>query len=126
MTSSVDPSGLCCAPVAAKAPPPPALNLLLVSESTHWREAVQAAAAEIGGGVSNCDARDAVIRLAGITPHYSHLLLDPGSADGLLDELVTLTAGDRESSTAMLLLGSQVQQPPRTRRGPVTRSAGLR
>ncbi len=113
MTDGVDPCGLGCVPVAVLAPPPASCNLLLVSESTHWREAVHAAAAEIGGGVSSCDARDAVIRLACITPRYSHLLLDPGSADGLLDELMTLTAGDRESSTAMLLLGCHGQLPPR-------------
>ena len=93
---------------AATATPPPAVpcNLLLVSGNQCWTRAVQEAAAEIGGGVSRCDARDAVIRLACITPHYSHLLLHPDSADGLLNELVTLTAGDRESSTEMLLLGS--------------------
>lgn len=71
------------------------------------------AAAEIGGGVSSCDARDAVIRLACIAPHYSHLLLHPDSADGLLNELVTLTAGDRQPSTEMLLLGAQGLLPSR-------------
>ncbi len=99
---------------AATATPPPAVpcNLLLVSGNQCWTRAVQEAVDEIGGGLSRCDARDAVIRLACITPHYSHLLLHPDSADGLLNELVTLTAGDRESSTEILLLGAQGQLPP--------------
>jgi EAL domain-containing protein (putative c-di-GMP-specific phosphodiesterase class I) len=74
---------------------------------------VRAAAAEIGGGVSSCDARDAVIRLACIAPRYSHLLLHPDSAGGLLNELVDLTVGDRESNTEMLLLGATGSPPPR-------------
>jgi EAL domain-containing protein (putative c-di-GMP-specific phosphodiesterase class I) len=81
-------------------------NLLLVSDSRRWTRAVHAAAAEIGGGVACCDARGAVARLAGIAPRYSHLLLHPDSADGLLDELVTLTAGERDQTARILLLGS--------------------
>ncbi len=98
---------------AVPTPPPAPCNLLLVSESRRWTQAVRDAAAEIGGGVSSCDARDAVIRLACIAPHYSHLLLHPDSADGLLNELVTLTAGDRQPSTEMLLLGAQGLLPSR-------------
>jgi EAL domain-containing protein (putative c-di-GMP-specific phosphodiesterase class I) len=75
-------------------------------------QVVRAAAAEIGGGVSRCDARDAVIRLTCVAPQYSHLLLDPVSADGLLNELVHLTAGDRAPRTEMLLLGT-AKPPPR-------------
>src|ERR1700733_200098 len=95
---------------AAVTPLPVACNLLLVSGNRRWTQAVRAAAAEIGGGVSSCDAHDAVMRLTCVTPSYSHLLLHPGSADGLLNELVNLTAGDRESSTEMLLLGTQGRQ----------------
>jgi EAL domain-containing protein (putative c-di-GMP-specific phosphodiesterase class I) len=106
--------GISTPSTAVTATPPPAApcNLLLVSGNPCWTRAVQDAAAEIGGGLSRCDAKDAVIRLACITPHYSHLLLHPDSADGLLNELVTLTAGDRESSTEILLLGAQGQLPP--------------
>ncbi len=112
MTDRVNASGS-SALAAAPAPAPVPCNLLLVSGSERWTRAVREAAAEIGGGVSSCDARDAVIRLACIAPHYSHLLLHPDSADGLLNELVILTAGDRESSTEMLLLGTQGAVPPR-------------
>ena len=85
MVDASDTSGLGCGHAAAPAPPPVPCNLLLVSASKRWTQAVRAAAAEIGGGVSRCDARGAVIRLASIVPRYSHLLLDPGSADGLLE-----------------------------------------
>ncbi len=112
MTDRADSSGP-CGHAAGLRPPPAPCNLLLVSGSRRWTQAVREAAAEIGGGVSSCDARDAVIRLACVAPHYSHLLLHPGSADGLLNELVNLTAGDRESSTEMLLLGSAKPSPPR-------------
>ena len=92
--------------------PPPPCNLRLVSGSRRWARAVQAAAAELGGVVSHCDARDAVVRLAGVAPRYSHLLLHPDSADGLLDELMKLTAGACEFGTEVLLLG-RTRPPPR-------------
>ncbi|MGA3402450.1 MAG: EAL domain-containing protein [Acetobacteraceae bacterium] len=112
MTDCADTSGL-LPHAAVLTPPPVPCNLLLVSGDKRWTRAVREAAAEIGGGVSSCDARHAVIRLACLAPHYSHLLLHPDSADGLLNELVTLTAGDRESDTEMLLLGNQGPLPPR-------------
>jgi EAL domain-containing protein (putative c-di-GMP-specific phosphodiesterase class I) len=111
MTCGADMSGSGCAPAAAS---PPACHLLLVSESQRWAKAVQVAATELGCDLSRCDARNAVLRLAGSAPRYSHLLLHPGSAGGLLDELVQLTAGARESGTEMLLLGRTAQRPPRT------------
>ncbi|HUN41928.1 MAG TPA: EAL domain-containing protein [Acetobacteraceae bacterium] len=96
------------------ASPPALCNLLLVSDSRRWARAVQVVAAELGCGVSRCDARGAVLRLAGIGPRYSHLLLHPSSAGGLLDELVQLTAGAHESGTEILLLGRAFPRPPRT------------
>jgi EAL domain-containing protein (putative c-di-GMP-specific phosphodiesterase class I) len=102
--------------------PASAWNLLVVSANRRWTEAVRAAAAEMGGGVSTCGARDAVIRLAGTTPRYSHLLLHPSCAEGLLHELVDLTAGSRGSGTEMLLLGAATA-PPRVG---VVRSASRR
>lgn len=113
MIDCADTSGPCCTPVAVPAAPPGSCNLLLVSASKRWTQAVRAVAAEIGGDVSSCDAKNAVIRLACIAPRYSHLLLHPGSADGLLDELVNLTAGTWESGTEMLLLGKTGPLPPR-------------
>jgi len=93
---------------------PHGCNLLLVSDSPRWAEAVQVAAAALGCGVYHCGARDAVIRLSDSSLRFSHLLLQPTSAGGLLDELVQLTAGARESGTRMLLLGRTRQRPPRT------------
>ena len=49
------------------------------------------AAETLGGGdVLTCDARDALVRLAGTSSHYSHLLVDRNDAEGLLDELADL------------------------------------
>ena len=107
-----DSSGLRSGAAAAPAPPQGAFNLLLVSGNRRWTQAVRNAAADIGGGLSLCDAKGAVIRLACIAPRYSHLLLHLGSADGLLNELVDLTVGDRDSSTELLLLGTN-RPPPR-------------
>ena len=111
MTACSDMSGLCRGPAPVPASAPVPCNLLLVSASGPWTKAVQEAAAEIGGGVSSCGARDAVVRLSCIAPRYSHLLLHPESADGLLHELVGLTAGDRDSSTELLLLGTAEPAP---------------
>src|ERR1700733_11447889 len=113
MTERATSPGLRCAEPAVPSMPAVPYNLLLVSASTRWTRAVKEAAAELGSGVSTCDAKGAVFRLAGIAPHYSHLLLHPGSADGLLDELIDLTANDRESSTEMLLLGTAATSPSR-------------
>ncbi|HTW70228.1 MAG TPA: EAL domain-containing protein [Acetobacteraceae bacterium] len=112
MTGGTPVSGTGCGSAAAGPPPP--CNLLLVSDSRRWARAVQVAAAELGCGFSQCDARGAVARLAGSAPRYSHLLLHPDSAGGLLDELVQLTAGAHESGTEILLLGRTAQPPPRT------------
>lgn len=111
MTYGADMSGSGCAQTAASAP---SCHLLLVSDSQRWANAVQVAATELGCGFSRCDARSAVLRLAGSAPRYSHLLLHPSSAGGLLDELVQLTAGAHESGTEILLLGRTAQRLPRT------------
>jgi len=89
------------------------VSLLLVSANQRWSQTVRAAAAEIGGGgeVLACGARDALLRLA-TTRHYSHLLLQPSCADGLFDELVTLTAGGARPRTSILLLGPAANPPP--------------
>src|SRR6202451_1957125 len=98
--------------VASDSGPPSAgaahgrLNLLLVSRSANWARAVRSATAEIGGGgISTCGARDALTRLAGISPHYSHLLVDKKDADGLLKELADLANEIADPNTDMLVLG---------------------
>lgn len=111
MTNCSDSSELHSARTLVGVVPGGACNLLLVSGSQRWTQAVREAVAEIGGGVFRCDARDAVVRLAGTAAHYSHLLLHPDSADGLLNELVDLTAGDWDSSTELLLLGTATPPP---------------
>ncbi len=82
------------------------LNLLLVSRSPGWARAVVRATEEIGGGVSTCSARDALTCLAGISTHYSHLLVDTKDADGLLKELVDLVSEIADPNTEMLMLGA--------------------
>jgi hypothetical protein len=91
----------------------PSVNLLLVSESPAWHQAVGSALAEIGGParLAACGARCAVLRLASAHERYSHLLLQPGSAEGLLDELVDLAAPAAGSATEVILLGSEAHHP---------------
>ena len=99
-------------------------HLLLISGSRRWKNAVQAAAAEIGGArVAVCQAREAVVRLAGTAECYSHVLVQPGSADGWLAEILDLTAAAGGSSAEMFLLGAPASLPPRVG---VIRSANLR
>lgn len=92
------------------------LNLLLVSRSASWAKAVHRATAEIGGGgVSTCGARDALARLAGVSPHYSHLLVDEEDADGLLQELASLTNEIADPDTDILTLGAARTKRPHIR-----------
>ena len=89
-------------------------QLLLISTSRRWRDAVQAAARDIHGArVATCAAREAIVRLAGTTERYSHVLVQPGSADGWLSELVDLSAASGGSPTEMFLLAPPEPPPPR-------------
>lgn len=89
------------------------VNLLLVSNDPRWERAVGAAAADCGGAlVSNIRARDALARLTGTSTRYSHLLLDRGCADGLLQELADLTSEPAGSQTEMLMLGEGAPSHP--------------
>ena len=86
--------------------PPSALNLLLVACDRDWSVAVTDALSDLGaGGISTCDARGALARLSGVRPRYSHLLVQPESADGLIQALADVTSGPAGSDTAMLILG---------------------
>jgi EAL domain-containing protein (putative c-di-GMP-specific phosphodiesterase class I) len=92
---------------------PPNLNLLLVSRDTNWARAIHSAMREMGGAdVSLCGARDALARLARMSPHYSHLLVDGNDADGLLKELADLTTEIASPDTDMLMLGATAAGHP--------------
>ena len=89
------------------------VNLLLVSESPGWHQAVGSALMAMGSpaGLAACGAKGAVARLASAHEKYSHLLLQPGSAEGLLDELVDLAGPAAGSGTEVILLGDEVLHP---------------
>jgi EAL domain-containing protein (putative c-di-GMP-specific phosphodiesterase class I) len=96
--------------------PGPDLSLLLVSRSPAWSEAVRGATEALGrGDIEICDARDAVVRLAGSSFHYSHLLVDRNDADGLLGELVDLATEVAAPATDLLVLGAADSRYPGTR-----------
>lgn len=93
--------------------PPLALNLVLVTRDPHWTSAVSGAASDLGiDGLSTCDARSALARLSGSRDHYSHLLVQPDSADGLIAALADVTSGAAGSETTMLVLGNARGIPP--------------
>lgn len=90
-----------------------AVNLLLVSRSPDWVAAVNGATAALSGsGVSACDARDALSRLAGTKTHYSHVLVDQNDADGLLNELADVAIEVVSPDTDMLVLGGSGPRHP--------------
>lgn len=92
------------------------INLLLVSRSPKWSQAVHTATRELGGGdVLTCDARDALALLAGTAAHYSHLLVDHNDAEGLLDELADLATEAADPDTDMLVLGPTDSHHPHIR-----------
>ena len=94
----------------------PDLNLLLVSCNPDWFNAVTGATASLGHvDVSTCGARDALARLAGTNPHYSHLLIDRNDAEGLLDELADLATEMSAPDTDMFVLGAADSRYPRIR-----------
>ena len=84
-------------------------QLLLVSSDPRWGEAVESATSGRSDlAVSACDARSALVRLAG-GDHVSHLLVEERCAGGLLDELIELAAAHADRSTRLVILGG----PPR-------------
>ncbi len=80
--------------------------LLLLSRSPHWTASVrrEAAALHVERLLIVSDARDAVALLC-CGERFSHLLMHPPAADGLLADLIGLTAGEAESGIAIVLLG---------------------
>lgn len=109
--------------------PTPALNLLLVARDRDWSAAVSDAVSDIGpAGVSSCDARGALLRLSATRKRYSHLLVQPESADGLIEMLADVTSKPAGSQTSMLILGRSDTTIPGTdviasADGPAIRSA---
>jgi EAL domain-containing protein (putative c-di-GMP-specific phosphodiesterase class I) len=84
----------------------PGFNLLLVSRSEAWAEAVRGAAEEAGGGVTPCTAHEAIAHMASPTASHSHVLVDRADADGLFDELARLALeGAASEKIGMLALG---------------------
>ena len=82
----------------------PALLLLCRNESWIHSVRLEAAALGIARLLVVGDAHDAVALLSG-GERFSHLLLHPPAADGLLTDLIGLTTGEAESGIATLLLG---------------------
>lgn len=80
--------------------------LLLLSSDADWTESVRNEMAALGAArlLSVNHAREAVALLSG-GERFSHLLLHPPSADGLLPDLIGLTTGEAESGIATVLLG---------------------
>jgi EAL domain-containing protein (putative c-di-GMP-specific phosphodiesterase class I) len=83
----------------------PGRNLLLVSRSVEWAQAVQAAIAAPGDALLTCGADEALSRLAGVANHYTHLLVQDRDADGLTGALADLTTEIADPDTSMLMLG---------------------
>ena len=98
---------------AAVPRPPHALNLLVVANGGRWPAAVADAISGLGGGISACDAQGALARLSDTQKRYSHLLIEPASAGGLIDVLADITSQPAGSRTAMLMLGTPVGAHPR-------------
>lgn len=90
--------------------------LLLLSSDADWTESVRNEMAALGAArlLSVNHAREAVALLSG-GERFSHLLLYPPAADGLLPDLIGLTTGEAESGIATVLLGeggAQAQRMP--------------
>ena len=80
--------------------------LLLLSRSATWIDSVrhEAAALDVERLLIVSDARDAVALLS-CGERFTHLLMHPPAANGLLPDLIGLTAGEAESGIATVLLG---------------------
>jgi EAL domain-containing protein (putative c-di-GMP-specific phosphodiesterase class I) len=80
--------------------------LLLLSRNAGWTDSVRREAARLPVArlLTVSDARDAVALLC-CGERFSHLLMHPPAADGLLPDLIGLTTGEAESGIATILLG---------------------
>jgi EAL domain-containing protein (putative c-di-GMP-specific phosphodiesterase class I) len=92
------------------------LSVLLITRNPDWMNAVEGATRQMGHGqVAMCGARDAISRLAGMVPHYSHVLANEEDADGLFATLADMTVEIRRPDTDMLALGQIGVRRPRVR-----------
>src|ERR1700679_1048727 len=96
------------------APSASSLNLLLLIEDPSWRDAIKRALAKLGYGQTTAAVSpiDALYRLVSPTNKFSHLLVQPSAAAGMMDDLVGMTAGEAGSPTILVLLGNSPRPMP--------------
>jgi EAL domain-containing protein (putative c-di-GMP-specific phosphodiesterase class I) len=96
------------------APTAPALNLLLLTDDSGWRDVARRALARIGHGESTIAASpvDALYRLVAPTNKFSHLLVQPHVADALMDDFAGITAREAGAQTMLVLLGESLRSMP--------------
>jgi hypothetical protein len=82
-------------------------NILLLGLTPGWVNAVSREAQSLGGIRIDAatTAEQALLRLANGAPAISHLLIENGFTDALLDELVDLTAGEAPTGAHLVVLG---------------------
>jgi EAL domain-containing protein (putative c-di-GMP-specific phosphodiesterase class I) len=83
----------------------PTLNLLLVSSSAEWAQAIKSAISDVSAGLLTCGPSEALARLAGIAAHYTHLLVQESDADGLSGTLAAMATEIVDPDTNVLMLG---------------------
>ncbi len=93
------------------APSPPSLNLLLLIDDPAWRDVTKRALTRLKRGQTTAAASpiDALYRLVSPTNKFSHLLVQPSAAGGMMEDLIGMTSGEAGSPTILVVLG----QPPR-------------
>jgi EAL domain-containing protein (putative c-di-GMP-specific phosphodiesterase class I) len=80
-------------------------HILLVTNDQRWDLAVREAAGRDGSVVESVSAHDAIVRVARTEPRLSHVLVEPGAMNGLLDVLLDLTSDIASAGTELVLLG---------------------
>jgi EAL domain-containing protein (putative c-di-GMP-specific phosphodiesterase class I) len=109
------------------APSASSLNLLLLIEDPSWRDAIKRALAKLGYGQTTAAVSpiDALYRLVSPTNKFSHLLVQPSAAAGMMDDLVGMTAGEAGSPTILVLLGNSPRPMPGYRMVPAPKPRAL-
>ena len=84
-----------------------ARKLLLLSSDPDWLSSAHQALDNAGGGglVVAASARDSLRMLVNPAHDFTHLLLEPNAADGLMSDLLGVTAGEFGSQVELVLLG---------------------
>ncbi|MEJ1977848.1 MAG: EAL domain-containing protein [Acetobacteraceae bacterium] len=88
--------------------------MLLLTGDPAWHDAVHAALALIGHGKVTVAASpiDALYRLVTLANGFSHLLVQPSAASGMMDDLEGMTSGESGSPTTLILLGGTTPAMP--------------